>query len=572
MKTAFLSLLIAAVMAVIFPANAAAECPLSPETCEAAERGEAWAQYNLGVAYDNGEGVAKDPREAVRWTRKAAEQGLASAQYNLGIAYHFGKGVAEDPREAVRWWRMAAEQGLAEAQSNLGWAYYFGEGVAKDLREAVRWYRKAAEQGYADAQTRLGLAYYYGEGVAKDPREAVRWYRKAAEQGYAWAQYNLGVAYADGEGVAKDLREAVRWWRKAAEQGHAKAQYNLGVAYGFGKGVAKDLREAVRWWHKAAEQGLAWAQYNLGYAYDEGEGVAKDPREAVRWYRMAAEQGFADAQYGLGVLYWNGEGVITDKREAYIWYSIAKANGDEDAANSLREKNWHNYLSQAEIRSANKEAARRLEAIENREDTPAESPAIGGNIAIGAIPARPNIAEQVFENTWRSVVVVTNGTSQGSGVIIRPNIVATNCHVVDEGGTIAVYKSDNRRADTDTAFSATIRHSDTDKDFCLLDVNGLWGISATARKYDTMKIGETVYALGAPKGLDLSISSGLVSQLRSIDGEQYIQTDAAISPGSSGGGLFDVEGNLVGIMTWKIAAENAEGIGFAIPADLVLTQ
>ena len=355
---------------------------------------------------------------------------------------------------------------------------------------------------------------------------------------------------------------------EAAEQGKARAQYRLGLAYKHGEGVAKDQREAMRWIRKAAEQGDAWAQYHLGGAYFYGDGVTKDQREAVRWYRMAAEQGFVWAQFHLGMMYSNGEGVITDEREAYIWYSIAKVNGDEIAGNELRETNWRKYLSQAEIRSAQKEAARRLEAIEDRQDTPA----IGGNIAIGAIPARPNIAERVFENTWRSVVVVTNGNSQGSGVIIRPNIVATNCHVVDEGGTIAVYKSDNRRADTDTAFFATIRHSDTDKDFCLLDVDGLWGISATVRKYDTMKIGETVYALGAPKGLDLSISSGLVSQLRSIDGEQYIQTDAAISPGSSGGGLFDAEGNLVGIMTWKIAAENAEGIGFAIPADLVLTQ
>ena len=421
------------------------------------------------------------------------------------------------------------------------------------------------------AQYNLGNAYYKGEGVAKDPREAVRWWRKAAEQGYVRAQSTLGGVYDTGEGVAKDQREAVRWYRMAAEQGHAGAQFLLGYAYDKGEGVAKDPREAVRWWRKAAEQGLAEAQYNLG-TYYFGKDVAKDPREAVRWYRMAADQGHAGAQAQLGRVYFLGEGVITDKREAYIWFSIAKANGDEEVANYLREINWLDYLSQSEIRSANKEAAQRLEAIENREDTPAESPTIGGNIAIGAIPARPNIAERVFENTWRSVVVVTNGNSQGSGVIIRPNIVATNCHVVDEGGTIAVYKSDNRRADTDTAFSATIRHSDTDKDFCLLDVDGLWGISATARKYDTLKIGETVYALGAPKGLDLSISSGLVSQLRSIDGEQYIQTDAAISPGSSGGGLFDAEGNLVGIMTWKIAAENAEGIGFAIPADLVLTQ
>ena len=428
MKTAFLSLLIAAVMAVIFPAKAAVECPLSPEICE------------------------------------------------------------------------AAEQGDAKAQTNLGWAYYNGEGVAKDQREAVRWYRMAAEQGYAKAQFNLGISYRFGNGVAKDQREAVRWYRMAAEQGDADAQFNLAVSYWNGEGVAKDQREAVRWY------------------------------------HKAAEQGNAWAQAKLG------------------------------------VVYFLGEGVITDKRETYIWFSIAKVNGSEVAANDLREINWLDYLSHAEIRSAQKEAARRLEAIENREDTPAESPAIGGNIAIGATPERPNIAERVFENTWRSVVVITNGNGQGSGVIIRPNIVATNCHVVDEGGTIAVYKSDNRRADTDTAFSATIRHSDTDKDFCLLDVDGLWGIPATVRKYDTLKIGETVYALGAPKGLDLSLSDGLISQLREHDGNRLIQTTVAISPGSSGGGLFDVEGNLVGMMTWKITDESTEGIGFAIPADLALTQ
>ena len=168
------------------------------------------------------------------------------------------------------------------------------------------------------------------------------------------------------------------------------------------------------------------------------------------------------------------------------------------------------------------------------------------------------------------MVIITNGNGQGSGVIIRPNIVATNCHVVNEDGGIAVYKSDNRRADIDTAFPATIRRSDTDKDFCLLDVRGLWGIPATVRKYDTLKIGEAVYALGAPKGLDLSLSDGLISQLRKHNGNRLIQTTAAISPGSSGGGLFDAAGALIGIMTAKITDKSVEGIGFAIPADLVL--
>ncbi len=370
--------------------------------------------------------------------------------------------------------------------------------------------------------------------------------------------------------IAQISNEYIEKWREEAEQGDARAQYNLGVAYANGKGVAEDKREAVRWYRLAAEQGEAIAQYSLGVAYANGEGVDQDQREAVRWWSKAAEQGDADAQFKMGGAYWRGKGVITDEREAYIWFSIAKTNGNERAADGLRILEEADILSQYEIRSARKEAARRMEAIDRRKDESAGTPSVAENIALSKPPDGASVAEKVFENAWRSVVIVINGDGQGSGVIIRPNIVATNCHVVNEGGDIIVYKSANRRADTDSAFSATIRRADEERDFCLLDVDGLWGVPVSVRRYDTLKVGEQVYGLGAPSGLDLSLSSGLVSQLRTIDGNRFIQTDAAISPGSSGGGLFDNEGNLVGIMTFKIADESVEGIGFAIPADLVL--
>ncbi len=498
------------------------------------------------------------------------EQEDATPSLLIGNVYWFGDGVEEGKREAVYWFRKAAEQGDAQAQFNLGVAYWNGEGIAQDQHEAVRWYRKAAEQGSSGAQNNLGVAYDDGEGIAQDQHEAVRWYRKAAEQGDTRAQHNLGLAYWNGEGIARDKREAVRWFRKVAEQGDAQAQYNLGIAYDNGKGIAEDKRKAVRWYRKAAEQGYAQAQFNLGVSYWYGNGIARDKREAVRWFRKVAEQGFARAQNNLGVAYWNGEGVITDKREAYIWYSIAKASGDEKAATNLRNYNWHDYLSQREIRSAQKEAARRFEAIENRRKNSAETPAVGTNTAIIAAPKEVNTAAKVFENAWQSVVVVVNGDNQGSGVIVHPSIVATNCHVVSESSRIAVYKSDNRRVNADTTFFAFILISDEDNDFCLLDVLGLRGVPATVRRYDTLKVGEDVYGLGAPRGLDLSLSDGIVSQLREVNGFRVIQTNVAISPGSSGGGLFDSEGNLVGIMTEKIADEATEGIGFAIPADLFL--
>ena len=189
----------------------------------------------------------------------------------------------------------------------------------------------------------------------------------------------------------------------------------------------------------------------------------------------------------------------------------------------------------------------------------------------GSPPIKPtNAAAYVFENVWQNIVLIRQGKKQGSGVIVSPNVVATNCHVVDSYGDIVIYKHDNRRATTDTRYRATIRRRDTARDFCLLDVAGLQGIPANARRYHTLNIGEDVYAVGSPKGLGLSLSSGIISQLRQEASPRYIQTDAAISPGSSGGGLFDSDGNLIGILTRKIADEEVEGIGFAIPAELVL--
>jgi hypothetical protein len=122
---------------------------------EAAEQGDAVAQYKLGNIYRDGVKVPKDDRKAVRWYRKAAEQGLAQAQHALATMYMHGQGVASDYKEAAKWYRKAAEQSLAAAQYHLGRMYENGWGVLKDHREAVKWYRRAAEQGDKEAKQAL---------------------------------------------------------------------------------------------------------------------------------------------------------------------------------------------------------------------------------------------------------------------------------------------------------------------------------------------------------------------------------------------------------------------------------
>ena len=87
--------------------------------------------------------------------KRNAEQGDATAQYNLGLCYANGDGVAKDCYEAVKWYRKSAEQGDATAQNNLGLCYEDGVGVTKDLNEAIEWYRKAAQQGIDNAKLRL---------------------------------------------------------------------------------------------------------------------------------------------------------------------------------------------------------------------------------------------------------------------------------------------------------------------------------------------------------------------------------------------------------------------------------
>lgn len=117
-----------------------------------AEQGEAWAQYNLGLMYDNGDGVPQDYAAALRWYRKAADQGFSLAQYSLGLMYFHGQGVRQDYAVAVGWYRKAAEKGLALAQNNLGTMYFNGQGVRQDYVQAHKWFNLAVSR-YAASES-----------------------------------------------------------------------------------------------------------------------------------------------------------------------------------------------------------------------------------------------------------------------------------------------------------------------------------------------------------------------------------------------------------------------------------
>ena len=239
--------------------------------------GYAPMQAELGRTYMLGDWVAQDKAKGVEWLRRAVDQGECRAMFWLGIAYERGDGVAKDEWRAVTLWQKShnggcdfatdklislvdeykgkAGKGDTAAQFFLGVAYEHGYAVQRDLTKAIEWYRKAAKQGHPGAQTFLAYALLTGPGIAKDPEQAVVWFRKAAEQGNPEAQQNLGRCLFCGEGCKTNQKEAVSWYRKAAEQGEAGAMFNLGACYMEGTGVKKNVQEAKNWFKRAASLG-----------------------------------------------------------------------------------------------------------------------------------------------------------------------------------------------------------------------------------------------------------------------------------------------------------------------------
>ena len=213
-----------------------------------------------------------------------------------------------------------------------------------------------------------------------------------------------------------------------------------------------------------------------------------------------------------------------------------------------------------------------------------------GQFADAKSPGDETTAEKVFKKVSGSIVYIKTSAGRGSGVIVDDNLVVTNDHVVEDGADIRVYEAEEEegrpiRIDiSDRRPEVTILDGDAGQDFRLLDVPDLDGEAVEIRSSHDLRIGEEVYAIGNPAHpveenttYHLTLSGGVISQIRDeeIQGEgkrrkrRLIQTNAAISPGSSGGGLFDKDGNLIGIITAKIISEDVEGIGFAIPADLL---
>lgn len=196
------------------------------------------------------------------------------------------------------------------------------------------------------------------------------------------------------------------------------------------------------------------------------------------------------------------------------------------------------------------------------------APAMPGELARGGKAS----TQSLFKSASRSVYGVVgklppgpdgkSGHVYGSAVAITDKLAITNCHVVEAAGE-EIYVG---AGGSDAVEQAKLVAANYEADRCVIAVQSM-DLQAVAgiRGFDTLEVGETVYAIGNPLRLDRTLSDGLLSAKRVISERHYLQTSAPISPGSSGGGLFDAYGNLIGVTTFTL--RGAQNINFAIPAE-----
>lgn len=186
----------------------------------------------------------------------------------------------------------------------------------------------------------------------------------------------------------------------------------------------------------------------------------------------------------------------------------------------------------------------------------------------GSATALPpaEVYAKVAPSVWRVQTYDVDGLpiGIGSGVVIAPDTLVTNCHVLAKAKRVAVKREK-------ISIDAKLEMWDPQRDVCQIKAPNLGAPVVALGEVGKLKVGQNVYAVGNPKGLDLTMSAGLLSSIRRNTKDQVIllQTSAAISGGSSGGGLFDDEGVLIGLTTLGSVSADAQNLNFAVPVDWV---
>lgn len=192
--------------------------------------------------------------------------------------------------------------------------------------------------------------------------------------------------------------------------------------------------------------------------------------------------------------------------------------------------------------------------------------------AQGPLTTEEQIVIRVARQITPAVVsIIVPNYGSGSGAVIRRDgMILTNAHVVGSARTVQVGLADGRKV------VGTVLGRDAGLDVAVVRIPITDAPVAPLGNSDLLQVGQLAIAVGNPLGLERTVTTGVISAVnrpgRTLGGETFIQTDAAISPGNSGGPLVDSRGNVVGINSAELLGQGVQGLGFAIPINLAMNM
>ncbi|MDP8218986.1 MAG: trypsin-like peptidase domain-containing protein [Candidatus Theseobacter exili] len=437
-----------------------------------------------------------------------------------------------------------------------------------------------------------------------------------ANAGDAHAAFGIAKIYEKGKyfssrgsdeslSVERDRKTAFHWYKVSADLGYEKALRTVFYSYCYGRYGPENRVKAESYLIKASNMGHEWAMLLLAHRSEKS-----DPEKVMNLYLQLASMDNCHAQGRLAELYLEGKIVPKDPCKAYFWALLARvgwpsrkcpidgllfATNNYDPSYSVKDKSeatldpeyievvqdaaskWKKGQTEPDLPTVQTEPEKKpflakiippdsikVSKLKNKEKPLEWIPAdIDLSMQLKTVLTPSQIFELINPSVWTVISASTaknlkamNNISIASAVAISENKLLTNYHIIEKKPYVLIKHGEE-------IVGVVIYAGDKQRDQCILLSKGIKLKPVKGfRKYNQLSVGDTVYSVGSPQGLENSLGQGLVSGKRELGEQKIIQTTAPISQGSSGGGLFDRAGNLIGITTFKII--DSEGLNFAI--------
>lgn len=555
----------------LIPDESSISSALQSDLNRADKSGNADARFNLAEAYEQGRGVSRNIEKAIYWYERAVADNdpvwSPLALKSLGLIYEDDKqrGTFDLVRAADAYSRCVSSYGDDDClEDELRLSAYPNVYVAQNPLVFGPPSQRIAPAGLSQASS------FQASGRIEEARSVLEWH---ARSGNSQAQHQLALLNVQQEN-GRVSSETAGWVYLAAKGGVPQAQSDLARYYLMNEQIYVPNTEIIDWFERSAKQGNTEAWYQLGVAYSEWLPVdRRDFQYAKNAFERAAEQDHELALVELGDMYLGGVGTRKNVSLARTYYSKAAQMGNALAINRLSTN-----FPTATTGTVEPEISSRQESLSTR------------GLSTGA-SREALTAQEIYSRLSSKVHIVKayrsgdEGVSTGTGFVFSEYLI-TNHHVVEGADEFQSSVMKWVDAEASDVIRWKLVYSDKNRDLALLTTREPDAWKSLDRfkfipKDDRLEVGQPVFAIGAPSNFDKTITTGIVSGKRdqlelvsmAMDGAltrdqirevleskneavnpvRYIQHTATISPGSSGGPLFDQYGVIVGVNTWLVA-------------------